>query len=75
MVKATFAYQKTGTVNNQANVAFTIFAQNFLLSFLNFTTYLPGANLWKSIFLNTFYNFLLAKQNQFDIFISNNQFI
>ena len=54
MVKATFAYQKTGGVNNQANVAFIIFAPNFLLSFHNFATYLPGANLCKSIFSNTF---------------------
>ena len=39
-----------GVVNKEANVAFTIFALDSLLSFLNFATDLPRANLCKSIF-------------------------
>ena len=35
-----FAYQKTGGVNNKANVAFTMFAIYLLLNIYIFATYL-----------------------------------
>ena len=50
IVNATFAYQKHGVANMEANVAFTIFAPDLLLSYCIFATYLPRANLSKSIF-------------------------
>ena len=42
--------QKQGVKNNMANVTFTMFAINLLLSIYIFATYLQGANLCKSIF-------------------------
>ena len=53
-LNVTFAYiSKTGGVNNQANVAFTIFDPDLLLRFHNFAAYinLKGANWSKSIFV------------------------
>ena len=42
--------KKQGVKNNMANVTFTMFAMNSLLSIYIFATYLQGANLYKSIF-------------------------
>ena len=42
--------KKQGVKNNMANVIFTMFAINSLLSIYIFATYLQGANLCKSIF-------------------------
>ena len=50
IVNATFAYQKHGVANMEANVAFTILAPDLLLIYCTFATYLPRANLSKSIF-------------------------
>ena len=46
VVNATFVYQKTWVVNNdkEANVAFTMFAPDLLLSCHKFAAYLPRAN-------------------------------
>ena len=41
---------KHGGINMEANVAFTIFAPDSLLRFYMFATYLPKADLCKSIF-------------------------
>ena len=40
MINATFVYQKTGGVNDYANLAFTMFAIYLLLSIYIFATYL-----------------------------------
>jgi len=51
IVNATFAYQKHGVANMEANVAFTIFAPDLLLNYCIIATNLPRANLRKSFFL------------------------
>ena len=48
MVNAT----KQGVKNDMANVTFTMFAINLLLSIYTFASYLQGADLCKSIFLS-----------------------
>ena len=53
MINATFVYQKTGGVNDYANLAFTMFATYLLLSIYIFATYLRGENLCKSIFCDS----------------------
>lgn len=56
IVNATFANQKHGIVNMEANVAFNIFAPDLLLSYYIFATYLPRANLRKSFFRPVIFN-------------------
>ena len=50
ILNATFVYQKHGVVNLEANVALTIFGQDLPLIYCIFATYLPRANVSKSIF-------------------------
>ena len=50
ILNATFAYQKHWVVNLEANVALTMFSPDLLLIYCTFATYLPRANLSKSIF-------------------------
>ena len=50
ILNATFAYQKHGVVNLEANVALTIFGPDLPLIYCIFATYLPRANVSKSIF-------------------------
>ena len=53
MINATFAYQNKGVVNNQANVAFTMFAIIFTPQYIYTCIcdiFLQGENLCKSIF-------------------------
>ena len=50
ILNATFAYQKHGVVNLEANVALTIFSPDLLLIYCTFATYLQRENLSKSFF-------------------------
>ena len=45
MVNATFAYHKTGGVNNYAYVVFNIFVPNLLIRLHKFATFLPEGYL------------------------------
>ena len=50
ILNATFAYQKHGVVNLEANVALTILSPDLLLIYFTFATYLQRENLSKSFF-------------------------